>query len=132
MNLEELYTSRINARNYAEQAAYDAQLKIKEKKVELAQKFLDQISFLNKYGFRWELFASCNNGHDCCMGKYEWRVLLINRTIATSPFESIIVKEVDGEVKGKWEPTSLGNGRHVAGQDKDGWFTPKQLIMAFS
>ena len=131
-NLEELYTSRINARTAAEQAKYDAQFAIKEKRVELAQKFLDQISFLNKYGFKWELRAHCNNGNDCCMDYYAWRVYLLNRTIATSPFESIIVDEIDGEIKGKWEPTILGHGRYVAGQDKDGWFTPEQLIVALS
>ena len=131
-NLEELYTRRINARNEAEQAKYNEQLKIKERRVELAQKFLDQISFLNKYGFKWELRAYCNNGNDCCMAYYAWRVFLLNRTIATSPFETIIVAEVDGEIKGKWEPTILGHGRYVAGQDKDGWFTPEQLVCALS
>lgn|GEM_PF-4765988 len=131
-NLEELYKSRINARNEAEQAKYNAQLKIKEKRVEMAQKFLDQISFLNKYGFKWELRAYCNLGRDCCMDYYAWRVYIHNPTIATSPFETIIVDEIDGEIKGKWERSILGHGRYVEGQDKDGWFTPEQLICALS
>jgi len=131
-NLEKLYTSRISERNAAEQAKYDAQFKIKEKRVEMAQKFLDQISFLNKYGYKWELHAYCNNGDDCCMPYYAWRVYIMNKTIATSPFESIIVDEIDGEIKGKWEPTILGHGRYVAGQDKKGWFTAEQLIIALS
>ena len=66
------------------------------------------------------------------MAYYAWRVYIMNRTIATSPFESIIVNEIDGEIKGKWEPTILGHGRYVAGQDKDGWFTPEQLVCALS
>lgn len=130
--LEELYRSRVAARNAAEQAKYDAQFEIKERKVELAQKFLDKIIFLNKYGFKWKILAYCNYGRDCCMAYYAWRVILTNSTIATSPFESIIVDEIDGEIKGKWEPTILGHGRYVAGQDKDGWFTPEQLVVALS
>ena len=131
-NLENLFIHRVNARNAAEQAKYDEQLKIRDRKLELAQKFYDQISFLNKYGFKWEICSYCNNGDDCCMAYYAWRVFIINRTIATSPFETIIVDEINGEVKGKWQPTILGHGRYVEGQDKNGWFTPEQLVIALS
>lgn len=132
MDLEQLYTSRINRRNAEEQAKYDAEYAIKERRVNLAQQFLGQISFLNKYGFKWELLAYCNNGHDCCMAYYAWSVTLVNKTIATSPFEIIVVDEIEGEIKGRWMNTILGHGRYVEGQDKDGWFTAEQLVMALS
>jgi len=131
-NLEELYTSRINAKNEARNAERDKELEIKEKRVAMAQKFLDQISFLNKYGFNWKISAYCNNGHDCCMGYYAWNVKLVNNTMATNPFEKIIVDEINGEIKGRWETSILGHGRFVDGQDKEGWFTPRQLICALS
>ena len=131
MNLEELYMQRMANKSAAEKQKYEEQLKIRDERVALAQKFLDQIIFLNKHGYKWELFTSCNMGSDCCAPYYRWRVILKNRTIVTSPFESIIVKEIDGEVKGMWEPSILGDGRHVEGQ-KDGWFTPEQLVMELS
>lgn len=131
MNLEEIYAHRMAAKSAAEQAKYDKQVKIRDERVALAQKFLDKIIFLNKYGYKWELFTSCNMGSDCCMPYYGWHVLILNRTIATSPFESIIVREIDGEIKGMWEPTILGHGRHVEGQ-VNGWFTAEQLIMELS
>lgn len=131
-NLEELYIKRVNAKNDAVQAEIDKQIKIRDEKLEVCKRFFEQISFLNNHGFKWEIHASCNNGHDCCMAYYGWRVYIFNRTIATSPFEDIICKEFDGEVKGKWVPTILGHGRYVEGQDKDGWFTAEQLVMALS
>lgn len=131
-NLEELYIKRVNAKNDAVQTEIDKQIKIRDEKLRVCKRFFEQISFLNNHGFKWEIYASCNNGHDCCMAYYGWSVLILNRTIATSPFESIICKEFDGEVKGKWEPTILGHGRYVEGQDKDGWFTAEQLVMALS
>ena len=130
-NLEKIYKERIFSKIEKDQKNYDEELKIKERKVNLARRFLDEISFLNNYGYCWEILALCNNGKDCCKPYYGWRVIINNRTIATSPFESIIVDEIDGEIKGKWEPTILGHGRDVDGS-KDGWFTPKQLILALS
>ncbi len=125
-DLEELYKSRISARIAREQRMRDIALAQKEKDVEIAQKFFDKISFLNNYGFNWELFTMYDS--DC---NY-WRVFLINRNCRTSPFEDIIVAEINGEIKGKFSPTILGKGRHIEGQDGNGWFTPEQLVMAFS
>lgn len=130
-NLEELYAKRMAAKSEAEQAKYNEQLQSRDRRVALAQRFLDQILFLNNYGYKWKLWTSCNMGSDCCAPYYWWRVILMDNTIATSPFENIIVEEIDGELKGKWEPTILGHGRAVEGS-KDGWFTPEQLVMALS
>ena len=131
-NLEELYIKRVNAKNEARQAEIDKQLKIRDEKIATCQKFLDQILFLNNYGYKWYIFSYCNNGDDCCRAFYGWRVAISNKTIATSPFETIICKEFDGEVKGKWEPCMLGSGRFVEGQDENGWFTAEQLVKALS
>lgn len=131
-NLEQLYTKRVQDKNNERQKLIDKYEKIRDEKVDTCKKFFDQISFLNKYGFKWEIFTHCNNGSDCRMAYYEYRVLILNRTCETSPFESIICKEFNGVVKGKWEPCILGHGRYVKGQDEDGWFTPEQLVVALS
>ena len=132
-NLEQLFNERVKAKNDAMQAEKDKYIAIRDENVKVYQRFLDQISFLNNYGFRWKLWVSCNNGHDCCMPRYAWEILLINNTIATTPFESQLnVKEVDGELKARFRPTILGRGRYVNGQDKDGWFTAEQFVLAFS
>lgn len=123
---------RVNAKNDARQAEIDKYIKKRDERMKVFKKFFDQISFLNNHGFMWEIYSSCNNGNDCCMPRYAWEIVLINKTMATSPFEMIICKEIGGEVKGKWRPTILGHGRYVHGQDKDGWFTPEQLILALS
>lgn len=131
--LEQIFTQRIKAKNDERQAQIEKYLKIRDAEIKLCKKFLSQIEFLNKYGFRWELRFSCNNGHDCCMPYYAWNVYLFNPNMATSPFEScLIVKEINGEIKAKFRPTILGNGRYVEGQDKNGYFTAEQFVIAFS
>lgn len=114
--LETLFVSRMNAKKAAEQEKRVAIAKKREAAVEMTRKFFDQISFLNKYGFNWEIAD----------------VYIINKTMATSPFERIIVSEINGEVKGKWAECILGHGRYVKGEDKNGWFSPEQLIIALS
>lgn len=131
-NLEKLYTERVKAKEDARQAQINAGIKDRDERMKAFKKFFDQISFLNNYGYKWEILSYCNNGNDCCRSYYDWRIVIIDRTIKTSPFENIICKEINGVVKGKWEPTMLGSGRHVKGQDKDGWFTVEQLIVALS
>jgi len=132
-DLEKLYIQRLQEKDAAKQEVIKKHIAIRDKKIELCHLFLKKIEFLNKYGFRWELRAHCNNGNDCCMGYYEWNVYLFNPTMATTPFENtLIVKEIEGEIKAKFRPTILGHGRHVKGQDKDGYFTAEQFVMAFS
>lgn len=126
-DLEKLYTSRINAIHQSKQARYDEALRIAEKEEKVARKFLEQISFLNNYGFNWHVAKIKDDNN-----QYGWIVYLLNQTMMTSPFEQIIVKEFNGEVKGKWMPCRLGKGRYVKGADNEGWFTPEQLIKAFS
>lgn len=132
-NLEQLFKQRINAKEEKRQAEIDKYIKIRDEKIDLCRKFLAQIEFLNKYGFKWEILSYCNNGNDCCRPYYAWNVCLHNRTMATSPFESkLYVKEIDGEIKATFMHTILGHGRYVEGQDKNGYFTAKQFILAFS
>lgn len=121
--LETLYVNRMNAKNAAEREKRVAIVKKRETTIEMTRKFFDQISFLNKYGFKWEILISRNECTD---------VYIVNKTIATSPFERIIVSEINGEVKGKWAECILGHGRYVEGEDKNGWFSPEQLIIALS
>lgn len=121
--LEALYVSRMNAKNAAEREKRVAIVKKREATIEMVRKFFDQISFLNKYGFNWEIRIS----RDECTDVY-----IVNKTMATSPFETIIVSEINGEVKGRWRECVLGHGRYVEGEDKNGWFSPEQLIVALS
>ncbi len=132
-DLEKLYTSRVAEHNDNVRREIEKYEKIRDEELKICKRFFDKISFLNNYGFKLELMASCNNGRDCCMPRYAWNVYIRNRTMATTPFESIIdVKEFGGEVKARFRPTILGSGRYVKGADKDGYFTAEQFVMAFS
>ena len=132
-DLEELFLKRVKAKDEARQAEIDKYIKIRDERLELCKRFFEQISFLNNYGFRWEIRSYCNNGSDCCMPRYAWIVGIVNHTIATSPFESFLqVKEINGELRARFSPTILGKGRFVKGQDKEGYFTAEQFIIAFS
>lgn len=124
-DLESIITSALKKKEEKERTLIEKWEKERDEKIELANEFLRQIEFLNKYGFDYHVTCRCNNRSDCCYGDYEYIVHIDSRH-----WPSLYVAKVDGEIKARQLNTICYNYdvRFVKGEDEKGFFTPRQYV----